>query len=80
MTQKDILMKKLCSYKFAAHEIKLFLDTHPDDTKALKKLAEFEELSKACVEEYESKFGPIKRNSQKIQWWSWVNDPWPWEV
>lgn len=80
MSGKEILLKKLSSYKFAAHELKLFLDTHPGDKETLKKLKEYEENAKELMEEYEEKYGPIKRNSTNSAYWSWVNDPWPWEV
>ena len=40
MTGRDILLKKPSSYAFAAHELKLFLDTHPKDKETLKKLSE----------------------------------------
>ena len=79
MTSREILLKKLSSYAFATHELKLFLDTHPNDKETLKKIEEYEEKSKKLMKEYEKEYGPIKRKADNSKFWSWVNDPWPWE-
>lgn len=79
MTGRDILLKKLSSYAFASYELKLFLDTHPNDKETIKKLEEYNEKTKALTAEFEDKYGPIKRKPDNSMFWSWVNDPWPWE-
>lgn len=79
MTGRDILLKKFSSYAFAAHELKLFLDTHPNDKETIKKLREYEAKAKELMKEFEEKYGPIKRKTDETSFWSWVNDPWPWE-
>ena len=79
MTGRDILLKKLSSYAFATHELKLFLDTHPNDKETIKKMKEYEEKTKLLMKEFEEQYGPIKRKSDDKSFWSWVNDPWPWE-
>lgn len=80
MTAREILLKKLSSYAFAVHELKLFADTHPNDKETLKKIKEYEEKYKELKKEYEEKYGLIKRKADNTSFWSWVNDPWPWEV
>lgn len=79
MTSRDMLLKKLSSYAFAVHELKLFLDTHPNDKETLKKLKEYEDKANELKEEYEEKYGLIARKTDNKSFWSWVNDPWPWE-
>ena len=79
MTGREILLKKLSSYAFATHELKLFLDTHPNDKETIKKLREYEAKSKELTKEFEEKYGQIKRKTNDELLWSWVNDPWPWE-
>ncbi|MBR3987809.1 MAG: spore coat protein CotJB [Clostridia bacterium] len=79
MTGRDILLKKLSSYAFASHELKLFLDTHPKDKDTLKKLKEYEAKYKELKMEFEDKYGLIMRKTDDTLMWSWVNDPWPWE-
>ncbi len=80
MTGREILLKKLSSYAFAVHELKLFSDTHPNDKETLKKIKMYEEKYKELKTEYEEKYGLIKRKADNTSFWSWVNDPWPWEV
>ncbi|MBE6794645.1 MAG: spore coat protein CotJB [Ruminococcaceae bacterium] len=80
MSSKEMLLKKLSSYKFAVHELKLFLDTHPKDKETMKKLKEYEEKARELSDEYEEKYGPVKRKNNNTEYWSWVNDPWPWEA
>lgn len=80
MNSREILLKKLSSYAFAVHELKLFLDTHPNDSETLKKIQEYEPKAKELKAEYEEKYGPINRKTDNTSFWSWVNDPWPWEA
>ena len=54
---------------FAAWEVRLYLDTHPEDASALalyRRLCAQECGGYACV--------PHGRDR-----WSWIDDPWPWE-
>lgn len=78
MTQRDMLIKKLATYDFVVVELRLYLDTHPWDTSAKKKMQEFEEKSRALREEYEANFGPIC-NMCSGSAHAWVKGPWPWE-
>ena len=80
MTGREILLKKLSSYAFAVHELKLFSDTHPKDKETLRKIKDYEEKYKELKNEYEEKYGLIQRKADNTSFWSWVNDPWPWEV
>ena len=55
---------------FAAWEVRLYLDTHPEDASALalyRRLCAQECGGYACV--------PHERDR-----WSWIDDPWPWEL
>lgn len=76
---KEELMKKIMAYKFAINDMSLFLDTHPDDEKALKYhndyVCEFDKLT----EQYENEFGPLNFETE-MDSWKWVSDRWPWEV
>lgn len=78
-TDKEELMKKIMAYKFAINDMSLFLDTHPDDEKALKYhndyVCEFNKLT----EQYENEFGPLTFETE-MDSWKWVSDRWPWEV
>lgn len=79
MTERDCLMKKIATYDFAIVELHLFLDTHPNDADAARKLDEYKMKSDALRAEYEEKFGPIKSTAADANRWAWISNPWPWD-
>ena len=78
MTKKEQLMRRIQASKFVAWEIKIYLDTHPSDRNALRRLREEEEKLQALKEEYEENYGPIEESGENR--WAWINSPWPWET
>lgn len=79
--QKELLMR-IMELEFACLELNLFLDTHPDDTSALKDFKlRSQELMKAKME-YEFAYGPLLNYGFGTAGtgWQWINDPWPWEI
>ena len=76
-TRADMLERIKC-LNFAIIELGLYLDTHPDDEKALclhrKYCKEYRELT----DKYQKVYGPLT-----IQFpcnkWRWLEEPWPWE-
>lgn len=80
MTDQKTLMKQLMSYRFATFELALFLDTHPNDKKALEMHKAFALKTKALTEEYEENYGPLTSSaSLDTEYWRWIESPWPWE-
>ncbi len=76
------LLEELQAVDFALVELTLYLDTHPDDQKAIN---QFNTLTKQRFEiryEFESRFGPLQQygNSFSDNKWSWHSEPWPWQV
>jgi len=58
----------------------LFLDTHPDDEKALAFFERNRLLAKEARETFINKYGPLTVTDQKCPaYWEWVKSPWPWE-
>ena len=41
MTKREALLKKLSTYQFAALDLQLFLDTHPNDENTIEKMNMF---------------------------------------
>lgn len=77
---KTALLKKLQSYNFAAYDMLLFLDTHPDDKKAFALFRDLVEKTKKLRKEYECEFGPLTPYSAaKFDTFTWLESPWPWE-
>ena len=80
MTERDMLLKKIGTLKFAVTDIDLFLDTHPGDKSTMKKREEYLDQLKPLVREYEEKYGPLTKRNDDGNTWRWVKDPWPWDT
>lgn len=74
-------LRKLQELEFAALDLNLYLDTHPEDEKAIKKLSGYNDEIKKMVAEYEKKETMLYSNhiKSKKDLDKWINDPWPWE-
>lgn len=79
MTEREMLLKKIGTCKFAIVDIDLFLNTHPHDTEMLKKREDYERQLRPLVESFEKKFGPLTKSDGGTNKWAWVKDPWPWD-
>lgn len=80
MDNKCELMKKLQSYNFAAYDMLLYLDTHPDDRKAFSLFQDLIENTKKFKAEYEKNYGALTPfSSAAFESFDWLNSPWPWE-
>ncbi len=79
MTDREILMKKLSSYQFLIHDLRLYLDTHPNDEDTLNKIKEITDKYAPLREKYEKSYGPLTVNENNTNRWSWIKAPWPWE-
>ncbi len=81
MDEKQQLMQKLQTADFALFDTVLYLDTHPTDQSALNYYDKIKQVSESLREEYISKFGPLFNSDvESSNMFSWVNNPWPWEV
>ena len=77
--QKEELMYKLQEYCFNAHEINLYLDTHPNDSAMIGLYNQYKEMADRYTKEYENKYGLISLDVDDSNYWKWINSPWPWE-
>lgn len=81
MTDRELLLRRLSAAQFAAWELKMFLDTHPNDVRALESMKKYQRQTEALGAEYEERFGPLTTNADFSETgWDWVNSPWPWEI
>ncbi len=80
MTEREILMRKLSTAEFAAADLELFLDTHPNNSEILEKADEYRERAEYLRKEYEKKFGSLTSDSDNTGKWQWIKAPWPWEI
>ncbi|MCH5304338.1 MAG: spore coat protein CotJB [Ruminococcus sp.] len=79
MTERDILLKQLSSYQFLIDDLQLYLDTHPNDEKTIKKMNEYTAKMIPMREKFEKLYGPLTTGEDSKNSWIWVNAPWPWE-
>lgn len=71
------LLKKLSLADFYAQDLKLYLDTHPDDEKALELYREAVKEADACRCAFESEFYPLRASSAgKDCRWDWLDGQW----
>ena len=80
MSEQERLMRKICACRFAMWELKIFLDTHPNECGAMKRLAEYRKYTQELVAQYEDTYGPMNLNSDTANRVAWVQEPWPWET
>ena len=78
--EKELL--KIQEISFAAHELNLYLDTHPDDQSMIRLFNDYRIQVNDLIREYERKYGPLTTNSDSMNANSfiWEENTWPWEV
>jgi len=78
---RDEMLKKVQMLSFVLVDVDLFLDTHPDSKAALNYHEKYAALYQQAKDEYEAEYGPLTCGSVNIKdEWSWINNPWPWEM
>lgn len=80
MSEKEALRRRIYAVEFACWELHLFLDTHPNNCEAARKLEEYRGRAAQLRAEFEEKYGPIGETPQNTSRWAWISDPWPWEA
>ena len=67
---------------FAADDVKLFLDTHPDCREALEFFDDCQAKRSLALKEYAKYYGPLTVDTADLSEtdrWNWINEPWPWQ-
>lgn len=79
---KEQLLEKITLTKFACVDANLYLDTHPEDTEALRYFQENNRLYNEAMNEYARLYGPLTVSHARYNdsYWDWVNQPWPWQT
>lgn len=79
--ERDMMLYKVQEMCFMAHDINLYLDTHPNDSYAINLYNKYNNDAKKLTDEYEKRYGPIDLSDDSglnMTPWSWINEPWPW--
>ena len=72
------LIKQIKCYSFAVTDLALYLDTHPDDTKAICLHNKYCKELKDLKDAYQKVYGPLSYY-YPCNKWRWLEEPWPWE-
>ena len=82
MNQKQLLMW-INEVSFAATEMALYLDTHPDGEEAHAYFNHFTDERNKALALYSATYTPLTLDlvpeSDPCSQWSWGTEPWPWE-
>lgn len=83
MDERLAMLKEIQELEFAAVELNLFLDTHPQDQAALRDYQAVSEKLLAARKRYEEMCGPLTATwpgAASHRQWLWIQEPWPWEI
>lgn len=78
--ERERLLFCISEVSFCMDDIRLFLDTHPDNQAALALYREYGIRRSELEDKYTAKYGPLNSyNVNSQNYWAWVSYPWPWE-
>ena len=72
------LMDEIRSINFSIIELAQYLDTNPDDRKALCLHNEYSNKLRMLTDTYQRLYGPLSIECPCNKW-RWLEQPWPWE-
>lgn len=81
--QRMGLLRRIQELEFVAVELNLYLDTHPDDNRALEHFDRVAEELMNLKHRYEESYGPLLNfgfGKNNANTWRWAESPWPWEM
>ena len=74
------MIVELMEVSFVLIETALYLNTHPNDERALR-LHNNASAQYAQLEEmYQARYGPLKNTGMSRYPWAYIDEPWPWEI
>ena len=76
--EKEEMLQNIRCLEFAITELGLYLDTHPEDQKALCLHRKYSNELKTMKDAYQKIFGPLTIIFPCNKW-RWLEEPWPWE-
>lgn len=81
MSEREKLLNRLSAAQFAAWEIHIYLDTHPNDAAAIDAYNKYRQKFSQLMQEFSEKYGAVCADkSENAEYWDWIDAPWPWEL
>ena len=78
-SDREAKLFNVMQYSFAINDMNLYLDLHPEDTKAMRLFEEFCREAKEAKKEYMMTYGPLTVTKTKGDKFDWIDSPWPWD-
>jgi len=72
------MMEKIQALNFGIIELALYLNTHPEDERALCMHREYAKKLKEVSDKYQRIYGPLSIY-YPCNKWRWLEEPWTWE-
>ena len=80
-TTQQMMLQKIQEARFVCIELRIYLDTHPDDAIAQGDYLAYSEKLQQLIGRYEEQYGPLMNFGQSpTEAGSWVYQKWPWEL
>lgn len=76
--RRQEMIDQIKALDFAIIELGLYLDTHPEDQRALCMHREYCKQVKDLKDKYQKMYGPLTI-FYPCNKWRWLEEPWPWE-
>ena len=76
--EKKQMLMEIRELSFAVVELGLYLDTPPEDQKALCLHRKYTKELKELKDKYQKVYGPLSIYFPCNKW-RWLEEPWPWE-
>lgn len=78
-TAREQLLKEVMAAEFTLIDLNLYLNTHPNDIRAINLYNSGIQRAKILRDNYERLYGPLTPMTQSTCPWQWIMDPWPWQ-
>ena len=75
---REEMLQQIRCLDFAINELALYLDTHPDDQRALCLHRKYCKEAKELKDMFQKMYGPLTIYFPCNKW-RWLEEPWPWE-
>ena len=76
--RRQEMIDEIKALDFTIIELGLYLDTHPEDQRALCMHREYCKQVKDLKDKYQKMYGPLTI-FYPCNKWRWLEEPWPWE-
>ena len=77
---REKMLRELQELDFRMIDLRLYLNTHPFETKAVEEFNMASKKYNAMKIHFEKMYGPITlRGEDYTTPWEWIEGPWPWQ-